>query len=280
MANLINLEVQGSTGITLPVGTTAQRPTSPTQGIIRYNSTFKNAEQYSSNRWFQIPPVVEDGLMIYLDAAEPTSYTTSSSTWNSLVNSGVNASLSGSFSSTSVGGGGLVFNGSNTVGTINYNSAFMDFSRAQTICMWLRPGAGASSARRNPYNQAYGGSGTITHETAGGFSYFYGTNGGNDAPYVGFGTNFTVVADETAFITVTRDQSLNVACWYKNGKMTNSSTAGGYATTNNGSSNILIGAGYVSPFIGNIYNLMVYNIALTPSQVAQIYLTTNGRFGV
>jgi hypothetical protein len=280
MANLVNLKVQNSAGMTLPSGTTAQRPGNPSQGNVRYNSTFKNAEQYSSSRWVQMPPVIEDGLMIYLDAAEPSSYTSPSSSWNSLVNSGVNATMSGSFSATSNGGGGLVFNGTNTSGNINYNSTFMDFSRAQSICMWLRPGSGAFSARRNPYNQAYGGSGTITHEQGGTFSYFFGTNGGNNEPYTGFGSNFTVGVDETAFICVTRDQSLNVTCWYKNGKLFNSSTAAGYTLTNNGSSPITIGAGYTNPFVGNIYNLMLYNIALTPSQISQIYLTTKGRFGL
>jgi hypothetical protein len=279
MATLVDLEVEGTGFLKLTSGTTAQRPTSPTVGDIRYNTTFKNAEQYT-NRWVQVPPVVTDGATIYLDAAEPTSYTPPGTTWGNLVNSGFNASIAGSIAFTSDGGGGLVFNGSNTTATISYSAANMDFSRAQTICMWLRPGTGASSARRNPYNQAYGGSGTITHETSGGFSYFFGTNGGNNEPYVGFGSNFTVVANETAFICVTRDQSLNIACWYKNGVLVNSSTAGGYTATANGSSPIIIGAGYVEPFIGNIYSVVVYNTCLEPAQIAQAYLVGKGRYGL
>lgn len=50
-----------STGyLDLPSGTTGQRPGSPTQGMIRYNTTLGLAEQYNSSGWQGIdaPPVV------------------------------------------------------------------------------------------------------------------------------------------------------------------------------------------------------------------------------
>ena len=45
----------GGTGqITLPVGTTAQRTSSPYSGMIRYNSTFGQFEGYADGQWGQL----------------------------------------------------------------------------------------------------------------------------------------------------------------------------------------------------------------------------------
>jgi hypothetical protein len=176
--------------------------------------------------------------------------------------------------------GGLIFSGTNDSITIPFNSSTMDFSQAQTIFMWLRPGTGSDSARRNPYNQAYGGSGTITHEPARTFNYFFGTNGGNAQPYAGRNSGFTVAPNELACITVTRSQPLNLCRWYKNGVPGTFNTAGGYTATNNGNSPILIANGYTSRFIGDIYYIAVYNRYMTQEEVLQNYNATKGRFGL
>lgn len=176
--------------------------------------------------------------------------------------------------------GNLIFDGVDDSITIPFNASTMDFSLAQTIIMWLKPDVGANSVRRNPYNQAYGGSGTITHELSGVFNYFFGTNGGNNVPYVGKSSSFTVVSNELAFIAVTRSQSLNICRWYKNGIRFVNTDAGGYATTNNGNSPILIGTGYTNSFIGNIYYVSVYNRFMDDTQILEIYNATKGRFGL
>ena len=48
--------VFNSTGaVTLPVGTTAQRPSSPTVGYVRYNTDLGYLEMYSaSNNWIKL----------------------------------------------------------------------------------------------------------------------------------------------------------------------------------------------------------------------------------
>lgn len=175
--------------------------------------------------------------------------------------------------------GSLYFDGTNEYVNIPYNSSF-DFSLAQTLFIWLKPGTGADSARRNPYNQAYGGSGTITHEVLGSFNYFFGTNGSNGQPYAGRNSGFTVEPNELACICVTRSQTLNKCDWYKNGSLIRASNAGGYTTTNNGSSAIWIAAGYRDNFIGDIYCIYVYNRFFTEDEVSQMYQSTRYRFGM
>lgn len=56
MATLKNTTINDTGHITLPVGTTAQRPASPTVGMIRYNTTLGFAEQYTADGWQGIAP--------------------------------------------------------------------------------------------------------------------------------------------------------------------------------------------------------------------------------
>lgn len=46
--------------ITIPAGTTAERPASPTEGMLRFNTTFSKLEQYDGSVWATIdsPPVI------------------------------------------------------------------------------------------------------------------------------------------------------------------------------------------------------------------------------
>jgi hypothetical protein len=226
------------------------------------------------------PEVVTDGLVLSLDASNSRSYS-GDTTWRDVSGKGNNGTLTNGPTYSSTNGGSLVFDGSNDYVAIAHNASSMDFSLAQTICIWMKPNTGSNSARRNPYNQAYGGPGTLTHEPNQTINYYFGTNGGNSTPYVGRNSGFTVAPLELAFIAVTRNQTENVCRWYKNGNLITSANAGGYATTANGTSPIWIGSGYVGGgFVGNIYSTVVYNRALSAAEVAQNYAALRGRFGL
>ncbi len=49
-----NVLMSGTGTLDLPVGTTAQRPGTPNNGMIRYNSTLSRYEGYSGSAWSQI----------------------------------------------------------------------------------------------------------------------------------------------------------------------------------------------------------------------------------
>lgn len=218
--------------------------------------------------------VVTDGLVIYLDALNPRSYPSSGTIWYNLSKKLDNATIIGSLPFT---GSSFVPSSNSTYASIPYTSSLADFSYGQTICAWIKPLSGAPSARRNFYNQAYGGPGTITHEQDFTFTYFFGTAGSNTAPYAARPSNFTVLPNELAFVCVTRDQSSNKVVWYKNGVnryIQNSA----YTTTANGTSPIIIGWGYTNYFAGDIYNCMVYTRGLTDAEIAQNYNALKARF--
>ena len=88
MPSTAHLNIRGGfaidedSGLKLPVGTTAQRPGTPTAGMIRYNSTEGNVEGYNGTGWvnLMVPEsaaggsgnvttgVPKEGLVIWLDA--------------------------------------------------------------------------------------------------------------------------------------------------------------------------------------------------------------------
>lgn len=59
------LPVHGSTSMTVPIGTTAQRPTTPTQGMIRYNTSQNTYEFYHDNEWHPTTSRYFDGGLGY-----------------------------------------------------------------------------------------------------------------------------------------------------------------------------------------------------------------------
>jgi hypothetical protein len=225
------------------------------------------------------PKIVTDGLVLMLDPIISKSYPGSGNTIYDLSGKGNNGTLVGPPTYWSDGRGCFYYNGNSYI-LVPHNAISMDFSLAQTICMWIKPGDGSESARRNPYNQAYGGPGTITYETNKTLNYYFGPNGGDTSPFVNKNSVFTVNNNELAYISVTRDQPTNTVKWYKNGAFVTSDHAQYYTSLSNGTSNILIGDGYVSGFLGTIYIPKVYNRALTANEIAQNYNVTKYRFGL
>jgi hypothetical protein len=172
--------------------------------------------------------------------------------------------------------GTFSFNGSNSSLTVPFNSSLFTFNSEQTIIIWMK-NQSPSTARRNPYNQAYAGAGTITHEYDTGFNYFYGTGGGDNSPYTNLYTSFNVVVGETAMVCFTRNTT-TVSC-YKNGVFSNS-MVNPYGSVVTGTNNITIGSGYAGAFGGSLYAVQLYNRALTASEVAQNFAAQRGIYGV
>ena len=168
--------------------------------------------------------------------------------------------------------GTFEFDGTNDVITI----PALDFPTEQTIEIWLKP-LESDTARRNPYNQAYGGYGTWTHEPGGSINYYYGDGGGNALPYIGHTSSFSVNQNEIACVATTRNTSQSI--WYKNGVAYNSYTHS-FGELTSHTSTISIGDGYANPYMGNIYAVKLYNRALSAAEIKQNFNATRGRFGI
>lgn len=170
--------------------------------------------------------------------------------------------------------GTFEFDGTNDYMTIP--SSGMDFSDEQTIEIWLK--TDTLDVRRNPYDQAYGGYGTLTIETNGKINYFWGSAGTNAPPYTAFGTGTgQLEIGVISCMCVTR--STTAVTWYKNGEVTGtaSNSHGSLPSTSN---DIRIGDGYVGNFNGNIYSVRLYTRALSAAEVSQNFQALRSRYNI
>ena len=216
--------------------------------------------------------VVTNGLVLCLDAKNPRSYSGSGSTWYDVSGNGYNCA----FASTPTwnSSGYFAFNGISNYGVIT-NTPTLNFSTAQTVLIVMNHNV--TTARPNPWNQAYAGYGTWTHEGGGSMNYFYGNGGGDTSPYTAL-TSGSTPTNTWYGMCVTRDTS--TVNWYLNN--TNQTTmANPYGVLANTTQNIQIGLGYTGNYwLGNISMILAYNRALSSAEVAQNYNAYRGRYGV
>lgn len=213
--------------------------------------------------------ISNNGLVAYFDANSTYSYPGSGTTWKNLA-----ASNNATLNSVTISGGVASFNGTSSNATFTSTD---NFSTNQTILIVLKPTENDTN-RRNPYAQSYGGYGTITHEPGGTFTYYNGTNGGNNLPYMGTNSTTLVAQNELAMIVVTRDQSY--ITWYKNNAVQTAQNTNQYPTAVSSVNTITIGSGYVSPYQGEINLVALYTRTLTSTEISSFYGLVKSRFGL
>lgn len=224
---------------------------------------------------FTGPNIVRDGLVLMLDATNDKSWTPGSSTWYDLSGNGNNAAASGGPSTQDDGTPvrGIAFDGTNDYFTVTANETSLSFKNGQTVCILMY--TSYTSGRRNPWDQAYGGYGTWTHEQGDNINYYHGTHGGNSSPYNARNSQDTP-QNAWNYMVCSRD-STNVT-WYKNGVQRYQASA--YNTTSvNTTANIRIGRGYAGYWIGNMVFVHAYNRGLTGEEVEKNYNALKARFG-
>ena len=184
------------------------------------------------------------------------------------------------------GGGYTVTNGANWVSG-KVGSYCLDFQHAQgdwinlgdlsklkitgnqTIAMWMAPDTLYS--RQNPYGKAYGGEGTITLETSGSLSYYYGQGGGNTNPYQGFNSGSgTVSTGVWQHVAIVRDLTNNQLYWYKDGNI-QSSGAAIYSPASISTLSATIGDNYVNYFDGRLDDIRIFDRALSYDELQWVY---------
>jgi hypothetical protein len=85
------------------------------------------------------PKIVTDGLVLYLDAANPKSYVSGSTTWNDIARGGNNGTLINGPTFSSANGGSIVFDGIDDYVLVS-NDGFGTFSsQTYTVEAWINP---------------------------------------------------------------------------------------------------------------------------------------------
>ncbi len=206
------------------------------------------------------PKIVTDGLVLYLDAANTRSYPGTGTVWTDLSRSGNNGTLTNGPTFNSSNNGSIVFDGTNDY--INMNN--VNFGNTYTISLLVR---------LNDLNSRVWVGGIDTTE------YHMNFQSGNMVNRVNnnlitFSTNVTT----NIWYNISLVRNNTTLTCYKNGNLVSSTTIAG-ATTNF----VLYRIGSSpSGFYGNgnISNILIYNRALSATEVLQNYNTTKSRFGL
>lgn len=207
------------------------------------------------------PNIVEDGLVLYLDAANPMSYPRTGTTWNDLSGNNRTTTLVNGPTFNTNNLGSVVFDGSN-----DYASASLPALNTVTYSFWVylidaTDLSGECTLFGAPSDQ---GSISIINGT----TWFSWGPGSRSGPSVTLNTwtNFVLTGD------------IDSTQFYINSVLTN---------TFNSGTTLLSGTGYFCSYLDQsrllntrVANISFYNRRLTAREILQNYNATRSRFGV
>jgi hypothetical protein len=259
MATLKNLTINDTGYLQMPSGTVAQRPASPSQGMIRYNTDYKVSEYYNGTEWVSASPVpmVTNGLTLYLDA---TSYPGSGTTWTDLSGNGYNMTLTGSFTFT---GAALQFNGGGgSLTSLNYS----------TTNFTIMAGSRYSGATRGRVISSMGNNWLFGHWSNSTQKYYAEGWITNSSQNENSDTNWRIY---TGLENYTSDQR---SFYVNNTALVTNSTAGAA-----GFNGLSVGRWGVDNSEGSnceVSFILVYNRLLSSEEMTQNFNAFRGRFGI
>jgi hypothetical protein len=215
--------------------------------------------------------IVRDGLVVYLDAANPKSYPGTGTTVFDMKN-GINGTLINGVSFNSINKGYFSFDGLDDYINLGDNTLLnntLNGSTNWTICYWCNPLTDGRILDRGNVGQDPTGSlelnaRSIFRNNASGSSSILSTN------IINTGWNY---------VCLTRNSSLLIS-WYLNGIFSNSTQA---SESFDGSGIWKIGrraANLTSIYSGNLSIISIYNKVLTIDEVKENFEATRGRYGI
>jgi hypothetical protein len=276
MATLKNTVIDDTAALQLPVGTTAQRP-SPAVGMMRFNTLINTVEQWNGSRWSYTPDIVTNGLILRLDAAEPTSYSGSGTAWNDMVGTNHATLINGASYSPS-NGGCIEFDGVDDYAAGNLPTTAVT---NVTVTAFINVTLNTSGAFFKIGSTSPGWGAGIGDST-----YTAATSIGNNCIMLFSGVRW-IPSNQTwnsgwQMVTMVLDPS-STATLYKNDKFIFASS-GSNPGAITGDYNI--GRAIGDEPSGNraalikVANFMMYDRELTPSEIRQNFNAMRSRFGI
>ena len=240
------------------------------------------------------PKIITEGLVLYLDAANTRSYVSGSTTWNDISRSGNNGTLINGPTFNSGNGGSIVFDGVNDYYLGNFSSIINNTTTGTspifTISNWIFLTANSG---------IIDGLGRVSPSEAQSWAHYYRyTN--PSGPTINFNKVNSGISNIRTFQVVSQANVIlpnrwnNIVTIYNSGTVLfylNGSQITNSITANDGSSTIVnnyfslifgksnLGSGG-EPLNGRIANYIIYNRALSASEVLQNFNATKTRFGL
>jgi hypothetical protein len=227
------------------------------------------------------PDIVQNGLVLDLDAADRNSYVSGSTTWFDLSGNPNNGTLTNGPTYSSANGGSIVFDGTNDL--IIKNPPFTGLPSSQlSVFIWIKFNSLSAvyyelvSQGRTPSN--YEGEWVlITNNVSSSVRLsFFDYNSG-----YGFNTvngNTILVTNQWYYLGFIKNGTSGT--FYVQGSQDGTSTGINKTYTDTG---YVIGGGYrdSSHYLsGNLASTQIYNRALSAAEVAQNYNAQKSRFGL
>lgn len=220
------------------------------------------------------PPVVTNGLILYLDASNRQSYPGTGSTWYDLSGNGFNANIGSNVSFVNTRGGGLSFlnNATTTNSSITGSTSFSYTNWTWEIII--------QTTNTAPGTDPTGFFGIRDSSiTSNGFR-----NGGNYSQFSAGGVWVSTTLSNTtptsvSVRTITKNGTNLIQ--YNNGSFYNSGTIGaGTGTITTYAINDISNLSAVNSIDGIVYGLRIYNRTLSSQEITQNYNATKTRFGL
>jgi hypothetical protein len=213
--------------------------------------------------------IVTDGLVMHLDAGNTASYPGSGTTWTDLSGNGNHATLTNGPTFDSANGGSIVFDGTNDHATTSYGPQFNDF----TIIAFYKP-TGINLYDRI-LDKDYATGAWIGREAQNANKWGGGVRDEN-FPY---GRYITLTDGAWHMLASVRQGTTHTI--YGDGITNNTSGTVSSAALSN--TNFTIAMYLESPiqiFAGNISVIMIYNRALSTSEIEQNFNALKDRYGL
>jgi hypothetical protein len=228
------------------------------------------------------PAIIMDGLKLYLDAGQTSSYPGTGTVWTDLSGNGNNGTLinvGSGLSFNSANGGYLQFDGNNDY--INLPICNFPSNGARSVSIWVKNNSNSIIRSLFGYgNVGAAGASNILHINAvSGGDIYWGFNSGD------FYTSGNVLNTTSWF---------NICCTYAGGILNttnvkiyvnsinqNITKAGYVVSPSTANINYRIGSDSAGRYFnGNISNFQFYDRALSSSEVLQNYNVLKSRFGL
>ena len=228
---------------------------------------------------FQAPAIVQNGLLLNLDAANPSSYSGTGTTWNDISGNNnhgtVRANNSGSlpvFQS-----GTFYFNGSSSY--VSMLSSVIPNNGSWSLSVWAKIPSGGFAEMINTRNTTNYAGFLLTSRGEGIRVQL------NNPGVQQFEPNSSsrIMDNNWHLITITVDVSINQMKWYVDNNLAN--TISFSAGTLTGQGNFCIGwdyawSGGAEYFRGSIATVSVYNVVLSSTNIATNFNALRSRFGL
>jgi hypothetical protein len=229
---------------------------------------------------------VTNGLVLSLDAAKRDSYPGSGTAWRDISGNGNNGTLTNGPTFNSDNGGSIVFDGVDDFALITNPSALQ--AQNLSISIWVNPSTTINAiADLIDYDHAssplQGWVIQTENATTNNNYYFAYYDGSVFQPGGGIGSGIGVKLTNSIWQNITYTKSGTSIIGYLNGTQSVSFTGANSNISYQSNRNVRIGSCIGASgrsFKGNMSNILIYNRALTSTEILQNYNAQKSRYGL